>query len=815
MNHTTQPLNTEKPTFKSAIDEVANLPSRPGTFTIYGKCGIKWEISDPEHHYLYKRIKKIGKWNGSFWDVGSENSLKDFLDFPQSKQNLREYEQLDESGVYEGVELQICRFTDNAGCIFSNHPRFVLDNIDWLWAPVTKFKTTDYWQNSPIIISHEFDKIVENHRNNGAKICEISLSFSPINVRLGSRKTEILCQPHIDPRHYLLIMRHGQTWEWVCGSKRSIVWDGTITISTSEWEDWHSFISTLEIPITTQILEHERVHPIQLDYQNIPGWNLPAHNGNFLHEYQREGIQFAADLGGRILNGDEMGTGKTAQSIGFANGINAKKILVLVPAIALFVWQAEIQSWLGDKEIIQCILTSDTSISEDARWIIVSYDLLVQRQASLKIHSKIDQNRLLKASKKNSALNCKKSSDGTLRVCISQPVYISGLTAQTEQKIKRVNQRMECTLLHKLKNIDFDVAFSDEAHFLKNPAAHRTICARELLQEIDKIILLTGTPIRNNTKEIAALLSILQANADIDARAICGDNREKWRNLVKSFLKDVMIRRTKKEVLKQLPPKIRQWIKIIPDLSYDSEGLNFRYSELIAAAKRDYSDALTQKTPYERDCYIRKAFGNIQAARTLMGRIKLLDGQLSSYLTEVVGENSCCIVFCAHRAVCDELSSQLTSKNITNLVVDGRTAAKDRKKAEKRFQSGEIDVFIGGIKSAGESLTLTRANLCVFIEPDWVPAAILQAEDRGHRIGQKSAGYHIVHWVTDPQSGITLDYHINNLLKTKISLINDLLEENSQLEIPKELTGSIREGLFSSLFGTQRPKINSPVTENY
>jgi SNF2 family DNA or RNA helicase len=263
-----------------------------------------------------------------------------------------------------------------------------------------------------------------------------------------------------------------------------------------------------------------------------------------------------------------------------------------------------------------------------------------------------------------------------------------------------------------------------------------------------------------------------------------------------------MIRRTKKEVLPELPPKIRVWHEVAPDLSRNNNNELFdRYQLCTELARQNYSRYLITRDS-ESQLYLQYALGNIEQARTILGLIKISDGELANYIKDIVAQKGACIVFCAHHAVSDGLCSQLSKLGVTNKVVDGRTKQIDRKIAEESFQNGEIEVFIGGIKAAGEAITLTRSDICIFVEPDWVPAAMMQAEDRGHRIGQESNGYQIIHWVISHKTGLVLDQYFTSLLRRKIEIIDHALDEKSDFEFSEsDNNGSLKLSLMKEMFG--------------
>lgn len=96
-------------------------------------------------------------------------------------------------------------------------------------------------------------------------------------------------------------------------------------------------------------------------------------------------------------------------------------------------------------------------------------------------------------------------------------------------------------------------------------------------------------------------------------------------------------------------------------------------------------------------------------------------------------------VFGQSRQVIDMLAARLEKAKIPVAVLTGTTSDRDRPKIIKEFQSGERRIFAGTIKAGGESITLTAASTCIFIDWAWSPSKNRQAEDRFHRIGQKNA----------------------------------------------------------------------------
>jgi hypothetical protein len=291
-------------------------------------------------------------------------------------------------------------------------------------------------------------------------------------------------------------------------------------------------------------------------------------------------------------------------------------------------------------------------------------------------------------------------------------------------------------------------------------------------------VLLSGTPLRNHSGEGAELVEAIFPGLVASHTRRRANGRRSMIAQGKSeasaeLLEKVMIRRLKSKVL-DLPPKIRQSVDIEPTGEYFDA-----YHETLGLARSRIREAIDLgKTLSEAR---KTALGLLAAAKRFLGLAKIADGEIADLIDAIVDEKKACLVFVAHHSVCDELAEQLRQKGRSVVVVDGRTSQKDRAEAERRFQMKEVEVFLGGVNAAGEAITLTRAETCVFVELDWVPAAMLQAEDRGHRAGQEASGYHIITCVARTPGMICLDEEIASVLEAKLKDINATLGEGATL----------------------------------
>lgn len=798
---TTNPNNQ----FKVLTDCEALLPALvTGKFTLHENTGISWSLYDEQHNYLYNRIKALGgRWNGQFWELNESAGIKNFLEFPVQKKKIREYKVVKSSEIFSGTTIKYVKLNNGSGYFFHNNPDITRDNLEHSWIDCKQSNRTGRWAEAVVVSASSIEYGIEKYREKGAKIELVKHNHAPVTILKNTIATQLICSPETDPSHYLLKEEFDETWEWKQSdsglSKKPIIWNGVLVIPSMEIERWKTSLKQLGIPFHEESISSHN-NKVTLDYNKIPGWNLPAKNGRTLHEYQKSGIQFIADKNGRAINGDEMGTGKTIQSIAYAQGCSANKILVIVPANARYVWDSEIRSWLGDEELIQHITSNDDIILDSARWLITTYDVLVPRVGSLIIKNRPDINEF----KKNdglTGLEIEELGSGNIRVRIKAPVQIDALSEITAKKLNKINKRLNNSLANNLISANFDLAIADEAHYIKNPESKRTKAASNILGHIDQKILLSGTPIRNRLEEAETLLGLICSDIKNDIQLLSQGQNCYSATLTKKHMENHMIRRTKQEVLPELPLKIRSWNEVKPDMRYDKSGLQDRYHDCMAQAHKNYKRFLATKDDDSKQ-YFQHALGNIEQARTVIGQLKLIDGEFANYIKGVLSQKESCIIFCAHRAVSDELSSQLSKLMISNVVVDGRTKQIDRKRVEESFQRGEIQVFIGGIRAAGEAITLTRSDTCIFLEPDWVPASMMQAEDRGHRIGQKSSGYQIVHWMMSPTTGLKLDHQFTSMLRQKIEIINQALDEETDFEFKEPGTeDNMRLSLMSNLFG--------------
>jgi SWI/SNF-related matrix-associated actin-dependent regulator 1 of chromatin subfamily A len=318
-------------------------------------------------------------------------------------------------------------------------------------------------------------------------------------------------------------------------------------------------------------------------------------------------------------------------------------------------------------------------------------------------------------------------------------------------------------------NVPWDLLICDEAHYLKTPDSKRTIAVCGSERKIQsgivarRRLMLTGTPILNRPIELWPLLHYLDPASWPKfwtyAQRYCGayqdaygwhfDGASNLEELNRRLRASVMIRRMKADVLTELPAKQRWVVPItangaVPLLLEEQE----RFAESEAAIRRleaardaAHRTRKTNEQAYKESVKALRegwtiAFENIGRIRHELALLKV--PHVIEYVRTLLdGGAEKVIVWAHHHDVLDKLQDAFTDES---LLIDGRTPTDRRQVIADKFQvDPKYKVFIGGIQSAGEGLTLTAAHNVVFAELDWTPAKLSQAEDRCHRIGQKDS----------------------------------------------------------------------------
>jgi len=405
-----------------------------------------------------------------------------------------------------------------------------------------------------------------------------------------------------------------------------------------------------------------------------------------LRHYQREGLGWLMFLESLGLGGclaDDMGLGKTIQVLALlmrrkgmltAGGLPHRPSLVVVPKSLVFNWIDEAQKFAPGLRVVNHTGNARIEIAGD----LGDHDVVI-------------------------------TTYGTLRRDIVRH-----------------------------RETEFDYVILDEAQSIKNAASQAAKACR-LLKARHRLAL-TGTPVENHIGELWSIFEFLnpgQLGSATRLRRFLADGRGSA-DVVARAVRPYLLRRTKKEVLSDLPEKTEQTLFVelgeTQRKAYDELRHHFR-AELsgrigrlgIGRSRIAVLEALLRLR--QTACHP----GLVDPARIDEPSAKL--DTLLEQLEEVIDEGHKVLVFSQFTSFLAILRKRLDAKPICYEYLDGRTT--DRQARVARFQEDpECRLFLVSLKAGGQGLNLTAADYIYILDPWWNPAVEAQAVDRAHRIGQ-------------------------------------------------------------------------------
>lgn len=297
----------------------------------------------------------------------------------------------------------------------------------------------------------------------------------------------------------------------------------------------------------------------------------------------------------------------------------------------------------------------------------------------------------------------------------------------------------------RLQRFDWDYVVLDEAQTIKNPRSQASAAARSLSAR--HRLCLTGTPVENDLEELWALFEFalpgLLGESAAFRRAFRGPIEKDGDDLALGALRDrirpFVLRRTKEEVVRELPPKtlLVRPVELDADQRDLYESIRISAHAEVRSAIRSRGFAASAVTVLDALMKLRQVccdprLVSVPAARDVERSAKydfffeLMDRQLA--------EGRRVLVFSQFTRMLALLSEGLLARGIRHVTLTGATV--DRQKRVDDFERGAADVFLISLKAGGTGLNLTSADTVVHYDPWWNAAAQAQATDRAHRIGQ-------------------------------------------------------------------------------
>jgi len=374
----------------------------------------------------------------------------------------------------------------------------------------------------------------------------------------------------------------------------------------------------------------------------------------------------------KYILADDMGLGKTTSTIVAALESGAKKILIICPASLKINWQREIENY-SDRSVY---ISEGKNFSQEHDFVIINYDIIKN------FH------------------DVKKKSDS------------------------------------KILGANFDLVVVDEAHYIKNGQAQRTKLINDLVKKVDRLWLLTGTPMTSRPMDYFNLLSLVDSpvakNWMAYAIRYCGGyqfnagGRKIWNVTGASNLEELRdrtsgltLRRLKQDVL-DLPDKI-----ITPVyLRLKSK----QYEEVMG----DYYNWY-EKNPDESKS-LTVQFTKLTQVRQVIAEEKVI--QTIELAENIIEQGKKVIIFCNFTNSLDRIIQHFGK---TAVRLDGSMSKPERQNSVDKFQEDDkVKVFVGNIKAAGVGITLTAGEAVIMNDLSFLPSDHSQAEDRAYRYGQKN-----------------------------------------------------------------------------
>lgn len=332
-----------------------------------------------------------------------------------------------------------------------------------------------------------------------------------------------------------------------------------------------------------------------------------------------------------------------------------------------------------------------------------------------------------------------------------------------------------------LSSKKWNVICLDEAHQIKNRNTRVSAAAMSL--EGTSRIILTGTPIQNHLGELWNLFQFINPGllgqwTDFKARYLHGEMDEGHREFLRDLVQPFILRRTKEEVLDELPEKIvyEQMVELSPEEMQVYEALR-KYVEDRVGSDRDKKATPDGDEPIKIDF-----FAELTKLRLASLSLSLIydDWKLGSSKTDALMglldqisavEGNQVVVFSQFTSYLAQVKAMLDRKGLRYLYLDGQTDLDERREVVEQFQNGDCPLFLASLKAGGLGLNLTAANYVILLDPWWNPAIESQAMDRAHRIGQMRT-VTVIRLIARH----TIEEKILRLHETKLQLSEEMLD---------------------------------------
>lgn len=445
-----------------------------------------------------------------------------------------------------------------------------------------------------------------------------------------------------------------------------------------------------------------------------------------LRDYQKFGFQWLKTMSkygfGGIL-ADDMGLGKTIQMITLFEDIKKEtptaSNLVVCPASLILNWKDEVHKFSDDLQVL-CIQGSKT-----------------ERNALIAIA-------------------------GTYDVVVTSYDYL-----------RKDIKQYEATRFH--------TVVIDEAQYIKNQNTKNATSVKAL--HAKQRFALTGTPIENSLAELWSIFDFLMPGylfhyayfaKNFETKIVKQQDKEVLSKLSK-MVAPFILRRIKKDVLKELPDKMENVLKM--SFSEEEEKL---YIANLAMVNKELNEKLQIEGLSKSKILILAMMTRLRQlccdSRLLYDNVKSTSTKMQACVDLIITakeEGKKVLLFSSFTSVLDLIEIELKKENISYYMLTGSTDKLKRHELVDQFQEDDTSVFLISLKAGGTGLNLTSAEIVIHYDPWWNQSAQNQATDRAHRIGQTQtvSEYKLI-------MENSIEEKIQELQKKKFDLSNAIISGN-------------------------------------
>ena len=352
---------------------------------------------------------------------------------------------------------------------------------------------------------------------------------------------------------------------------------------------------------------------------------------------------------------------------------------------------------------------------------------------------------------------------------------LTGTPAEREKMIKELTDKdvwitSYATLrqdIEQYRELNFQTMILDEAQYIKNYATKTSQAIRQI--KASRRFALSGTPIENSIDELWSIFQVILPGLMPNQRTFKQMPHEKIASLTKPFI----LRRLKKDVLKELPDKIES--VSVSELTNEQKELYVGYlRQLQQEAAQSMKEGgfnqnrmkiLAGLTRLRQICCHPSLF--IENYQGTSGKLE----QLMETVRNAVANGKRMLIFSQFTSMHEIIIEKLKQEGIDYFYLHGQTPSQERVEMSERFNEGEKSVFLISLKAGGTGLNLTGADTVILYDLWWNPAVEDQATGRAHRFGQKNV-VQVIRLITEG----TIEEKIYDLQQKKRELIDQVIQ---------------------------------------